>query len=819
APALAAARAALDAASGARAAHLERIADDQAAKLSARLREIAAAAENSKLAPTLESLEELLAAAERDRAEGRISEAIEALSRVQNGVEALAADLARARTAEEALARAKTAAEQARHAAEEVENSEGGKEEFRLGRDAWTRAGKSDDPAAAAEAYGKAANHFERARSLEADRLRRRATELRGAAEGAVKELRTLGERFTSSKEARSLFGVFDAAAKDADAGRLAEAIRALEPLPERLAGLAAAARETLATERAERLADEAKTKAEQTAARVRALGDRVQKDERARQGQEQLTRGADLFAKREWAAAAKAFDAAAERFTALVDAITAEERAERLRAMGQKLQRASAELASLTPTTRRLRRQHRNAEKILASAGAAISSGEETQATPAIETLEHAIEMLRADIAKAASVPPSRAPIVAGGVAVVAAAAAGLYFAVPTLFEGSRAEPTPFDVAKATAAPREEPTVAPRPTTAPTIVSRPTVAPTIAPRPTAVPPTAVPVVVVPTAVPVVPTEAPVIVAQPTIAPTALPVLALASAKPESRSLRIPLGGEQRFTAAVRGGDDSDLVWRVNDREAGRGASFVFSREASAEPGSRRVALAARSGGRTETLATWQVEVEAPQLAFAGTTPGFLRLEREVGSQVDFEAPVRPADVDGIRWEWSVNGERAAGASSSRYRLRTTNPGAYTVTVKASAPWGASIDKSWTLTVNKPKPTPAPVVASRGAESELRDWISTYCGAFERKDTGKLLALGHLKTGAEAERLGEALSVMQNLTLSCTNASIRVDGNNATVSFDRTDRWTDPRGNPVERTLPRITKSLRREDSGWIVVR
>jgi hypothetical protein len=39
------------------------------------------------------------------------------------------------------------------------------------------------------------------------------------------------------------------------------------------------------------------------------------------------------------------------------------------------------------------------------------------------------------------------------------------------------------------------------------------------------------------------------------------------------------------------------------------------------------------------------------------------------------------------------------------------------------------------------------------------------------------------------------------------------------VSFDRTDRWTDPRGNPVERTLPRITKSLRRESAGWVVVR
>jgi hypothetical protein len=819
APALAAARAALDAATGARAAHLERSADEQAEKLTARVRELEAAQRIPKLAPSLAALEELLAAAEQDRSEGRVAEALERLERAKTGAEALAVELDRARSAEERLSQARAAAEQARSAAEDFAESPGGKEEFRLGSDAWKRAERvtASDAEAAAREYAAATQHFERALAREKKRQSSQVAELRRAAVAAADELRGLGDRFTGGKDARALFDALEKATTDADAGKLADAIRELEPLPDRFRELTTSAKQALEAESAQQQAEEAQGKAEQAAERVRALGARVENDERARRGREELKRGTEQFRSEEWAPAAKAFDTASERLNSLADAIAAEDRAEQLRTIGAKLRRVTDELKALTPTTRRLRRQHRDAEKIAESAAAAIASGEERKATSSIETLEIAIEQLRADLAKAATEPASRAPVYLGGAAAVAAAAAGLYFAAPKLFSGPEVRPTPFDVAEVTAVP----TPAPRPTAIPTVAPRPTVAPTLEPRPTSPPPTAAPVVIVPTAAPIAPTEIPVIVAKPTIAPTALPVLALASAEPESRALRIRLGGEQRFTANVTGGDESDLVWRVNEREAGRGGSFVLGRSESAAPGPRRVALVTRLGGRTETLASWQVEVQAPELAFAGSTPGTSRFERDVGAQVDFEAPVRPADVDGLRYEWTVNGERASGASGSRYRLRTNSPGSYTVTVKASAPWGASIDKSWSLTVNKPKPTPAPVVASRpgGAESELRDWISTYCGAFERKDTGKLLALGHLKTAAEAERLGEALSVMQNLKLSCTNPSIRVDGNSATVSFDRTDRWTDPRGNPVERTLPRITKALRREGSGWIVVR
>jgi hypothetical protein len=216
---------------------------------------------------------------------------------------------------------------------------------------------------------------------------------------------------------------------------------------------------------------------------------------------------------------------------------------------------------------------------------------------------------------------------------------------------------------------------------------------------------------------------------------------------------------------------------------------------------------------------SWTIQVKAPDLGFATLEPNRNSVVRESGSALDFSARVRPADVDGVVYEWSVNGRRASGASGSSYRFQPSDPGRYTVSIRATAPWGSSVDNSWTVIVNPPPtPKPQPTATPANPEADLRGWIAGYCGAFERKDTDALLALGHLKSRDEAQRLADALSVMQNLRVTCANPSISVRGDEATVSFDRTDRWTDRRGE-VERALPRITKTLRRQGTSWIVIR
>jgi hypothetical protein len=57
---------------------------------------------------------------------------------------------------------------------------------------------------------------------------------------------------------------------------------------------------------------------------------------------------------------------------------------------------------------------------------------------------------------------------------------------------------------------------------------------------------------------------------------------------------------------------------------------------------------------------------------------------------------------------------------------------------------------------------------------------------------------------------------MNDLKVSCTNPSIRATGDDVVVSFDRTDRWTDPRGTTIERALPRITKHLHLANGRWV---
>jgi hypothetical protein len=101
--------------------------------------------------------------------------------------------------------------------------------------------------------------------------------------------------------------------------------------------------------------------------------------------------------------------------------------------------------------------------------------------------------------------------------------------------------------------------------------------------------------------------------------------------------------------------------------------------------------------------------------------------------------------------------------------------------------------------------------------AEAQAWIDSYCVAFQRKDTDALIALGHLSSQGEAARLREALSSMGDLKVSCSNPSVRVSGDQAIVSFDRTDRWTDPRHGDG-RALPRITKTLHKSNGRWVAV-
>ncbi len=248
----------------------------------------------------------------------------------------------------------------------------------------------------------------------------------------------------------------------------------------------------------------------------------------------------------------------------------------------------------------------------------------------------------------------------------------------------------------------------------------------------------------------------------------------------------------------------------------------------SSSPGRRRLEVVAVRDEVPKLLRSWEIVIAPKPLGFAWLEPSSAALERPTGSRVSFRAPVENADPEKLSFQWEVNGEAQREARGSNYDFAAENPGTYRVTVLAKGASGASASNTWNLTV-RPKPAPPPPVESiprpalqapkiDNPEVEARAWIDAYCAAFEQKDTEALIRLGHLSNQAEASRLRDALATMGNLRLSCSNASVQVNGDRATVSFDRIDRWTDPRGTDMSKPLPRITKNLRRNGDRWVAV-
>ncbi len=223
---------------------------------------------------------------------------------------------------------------------------------------------------------------------------------------------------------------------------------------------------------------------------------------------------------------------------------------------------------------------------------------------------------------------------------------------------------------------------------------------------------------------------------------------------------------------------------------------------------------------------------QPPTLASA--RPASRSLEIEAETEQQFAARVKGADARDLVWE--LDGAQVGqGGSFVLKKTQTAESGRHDLQLVAERDGARSVLTTWqvnvvappvAVAVAKPPPLPTPAPLPKSPEpvskppdpvAEIRAWVENYCGAFERKDTGALIALGQLTSQAEATRLRDALSTMENLKVLCTSPSIQVSGDHATVSFDRTDRWLDPRGGQMERALPRITKNLQRSNGRWIV--
>mgnify|MGYP001604200639 FL=1 len=114
------------------------------------------------------------------------------------------------------------------------------------------------------------------------------------------------------------------------------------------------------------------------------------------------------------------------------------------------------------------------------------------------------------------------------------------------------------------------------------------------------------------------------------------------------------------------------------------------------------------------------------------------------------------------------------------------------------------------------KPDPKKVV-----ENEIQTWLQEYKSAWEKGDIETLKELGHISSEKEENKLRQHYTYVRDMKVSIQNEAIEVNNDNkqTTISFDRTDEWTDERGERHKESLPRIVKTLRKENNIWKIVK
>jgi hypothetical protein len=241
----------------------------------------------------------------------------------------------------------------------------------------------------------------------------------------------------------------------------------------------------------------------------------------------------------------------------------------------------------------------------------------------------------------------------------------------------------------------------------------------------------------------------------------------------------------------------------------------------------------------------------------------------ELGEPVPLSIGLEPAEA-GAAYQWSVDGKRVAAGSTPEFEYEADRPGRHRVTVSVvfgERPIGSD---AWTIQVREaeqvagattpstsptlpPTPitpstlpsTPAtlstlppveerppsepaateqtipegtipreePLVVAKAPstlEADVRAWMAEYARAWSRKDVDALREMGQVRSPNEVEKLERYFRSVGDLHVDVNVLSVSVDGNRASVEFERTDTVTDPSGRRQELRLPAIRKEIER---------
>jgi len=109
----------------------------------------------------------------------------------------------------------------------------------------------------------------------------------------------------------------------------------------------------------------------------------------------------------------------------------------------------------------------------------------------------------------------------------------------------------------------------------------------------------------------------------------------------------------------------------------------------------------------------------------------------------------------------------------------------------------------------------------KAVKNEIQTWLKEYKSAWEKGDIETLKNLGHISSEKDENKLRQHYMYVRDIKVSIQNEVIEVnnDKKQTTISFDRTDEWTDERGERHKECLPRIVKTLRKENNIWKIAK
>jgi len=316
-----------------------------------------------------------------------------------------------------------------------------------------------------------------------------------------------------------------------------------------------------------------------------------------------------------------------------------------------------------------------------------------------------------------------------------------------------------------------------------------------------------------------------VAVAKPLPAPTPTPTLPritanippriLGEVPPARKVVSVQEGGSVDFSLRVDDPVRLAYVWFLDGREVGRKSTWQFKvPTTSAAKTSHRVeAEVTDDGGLKAPRVAWDVEVTWAPPRIVAYSPQERRVVAEPGKSTQFSASARGADVgSALTYEWALDGEEARRTPEGRFEAPASlSPGEHALQLTALDGRGMrSAPQRWTVEVGKPDVTPPPPsppsIVEQLTEDEVRDWLIRYKSAWESRKVEALQRIG-VVTAAQADAVRKALSGYENFHVTVTNERITLQGQQATVSFDRSDTDETGKAMPHPKQTWRLQKS------------